>query len=98
MSRATLRRIDFIEPITMFVLIMAYIWQLRYSHHGVWVLILAMIVASHIWRHESIERLGFHRANLRECVQNYGPMIAFTGLSLFALGLVLQTTRPMPVV
>src|ERR1051325_3000579 len=98
MSRAALRRIDWIEPIAVFGLIMAYIWQLRYSHHGLWVPILALIVASHIWRRESIERLGFHRANLRECLESYGPMIAFVGLAMFAAGLVLQTNRPMALV
>src|SRR5690349_9636707 len=98
MSRATLRRIDLIEPMAVFLLIMLYIWQLRYRHHGLWVPILAFVVASHIWRHESVNGLGFHRENLRECLQKFGPMIAFVGLSMFALGLVLQTTRPMPVV
>src|SRR5689334_20090579 len=95
MSRATLRRIDLIEPIAVFTLIMVYIWFLRYSHHGLWIPILAMIVGSHLWRRESIERLGFHRHNLRVCVEKFGPMIAFLGLAMFAVGLVLQTNRPM---
>lgn len=82
---------------TVFVLIMAYIWQLRYSHRGLWLIILAGIVGSHVWRHETIDRLGFHRENLRECLEKYAPMLAFLGLALFAGGTLFQTTRPMRV-
>ena len=61
MSRITVRRIALLEPATVFALIMAYIWQLRYSHRGLWLAILAGMIVSHLVRRESSEVLGFHR-------------------------------------
>src|SRR5690348_8505303 len=95
MSRATRRRIDVVEPLSIFALIMAYIWQFRSSHHGVWLLIFSLMVLSHVLRNEDSEVLGFHRRNLRECLNEYAPALAFIGLSMFAAGILLQTTRPI---
>ena len=65
----TIHRIALLEPVTVFALIMAYIWQLRYSHHGLWLAILAGMVVSHSGkRRESTQVLGFDRRNLRECL------------------------------
>ncbi len=72
---------------------MAYIWQLRYSHHGTWIGILAVMVVSHLARHENSEVLGFQRRNLRECFAEFAPILAFLGLSMMAAGILLQTTR-----
>jgi membrane protease YdiL (CAAX protease family) len=95
MSRATGRRVQLLEPLSIFALIMAYIWQLRYSHHGAWLAILGFMVLSHILRHEGAEVLGFHRRNLRECLREFAPMLAFIGLAMLAGGILLQTTRPI---
>lgn len=95
MSRPTARSIALVEPLTVFVLIMAYIWQLRYSYHGFWLGILAGIVVSHLIRRERVEELGFHRRNLRECLTEFAPMLAFFALLMIAGGILLQTTRPL---
>jgi hypothetical protein len=95
MSRATVRRIALLEPATVFGLIMAYIWQLRYSHRELWLLILAAMVVSHLARKESTQVLGFHRDHLRECLQEFAPMLAFFGLAMLGAGILLQTTRPI---
>lgn len=42
-----LRKYAFWEPLSVFVLIMAYIWDLRYSHAGFWIAILGLRVLSH---------------------------------------------------
>src|SRR4051812_37503630 len=93
MSRANVRRIALLEPVTVFVLIMAYIWQLRYSHHGFWLAILAGVIVSHLARHENTELLGFHRDHWRECFDEFAPALVFLGLAMFAAGTLLQTTR-----
>jgi hypothetical protein len=95
MSRGTVRRIALLEPVTAFALIMAYIWQLRYSHHGLWLAILAGMVVSHLVRRESTQVLGFGKRNLRECLQEFAPVLAFFGLAMLGAGMLLQTTRPM---
>ena len=46
MSRPTACGIALLEPLTIFGLIMAYIWQLRYSYRGFWLGILAMVILS----------------------------------------------------
>ena len=95
MSRTTVRRISLLEPLTAFALIMAYIWQLRYSHRGLWLAILAGMIVSHLARRENTQVLGFHRRNLRECLEEFAPLLAFFGLVMLGAGMLLQTTRPI---
>src|SRR5438067_8406204 len=93
MSRGTVRRIALLEPLAAFGLIMLYIWQVRSSHRSAWLAILAGMVISHLARHENTEVLGFRRRDLRECLQEYAPLLAFIGLAMVASGILLQTTR-----
>jgi hypothetical protein len=95
MSRPTARGIALLEPLTVFTLIMAYIWQLRYSHRGIWLGILAGVVLSHVARRERVEELGFRGRNLRECLREFAPALAFLGLAMVAAGMLAQTTRPL---
>jgi hypothetical protein len=93
MSRITVRRIALLEPVTVFALIMAYIWQIRYSHQGFWLAILAAVIVSHLVRREDTQLLGFHRHHLRECLEEFAPLLAFFGLAMLGAGILLQTTR-----
>jgi membrane protease YdiL (CAAX protease family) len=95
MSRATVRRIALLEPLTAFALIMAYIWQLRYSYRGFWLAILAGMIVSHLVRRENTQVLGFHRRNLRKSLEEFAPLLAFFGLAMLGAGMLLQTTRPI---
>jgi hypothetical protein len=95
MSAATVRKITIAEPISIFVLIMAYIWELRYSHHGAWLGILALMLISHRLRGEHAVTLGFNSGNLWTCLRDFAPAIAFLALLMLALGILLQTTRPI---
>jgi membrane protease YdiL (CAAX protease family) len=95
MPRAAIRGIAILEPLTVFGLIMAYIWQLRYSYRGMWLGILAGVILSHIARREDAETLGFRKRNLRECLREFAPMLAFIALLMVACGLLLQTTRQL---
>jgi hypothetical protein len=95
MSQATVRRIAILEPVSIFAMIMAYIWALRYVHHGFWLAILALMLISHAARHERAASLGFRFANLRECLRQFGPALLFFALLMVALGLLFRTTRPI---
>jgi membrane protease YdiL (CAAX protease family) len=95
MSQATVRRIALLEPALVFLSIMAYIWALRFLQPGLWLAILAAMLVSHKVRRERPDALGFHLRNLNACWQEFAPLLAFTALTLVALGLLLQTTRPM---
>ena len=95
MSARALRRVAILEPVSIFTLIMAYIWGLRFRHPGMWVAILALMLASHAVRHEDSEALGFHRRNLKECWRQFGPLLVFMTLLMLACGILAQTTRPI---
>jgi membrane protease YdiL (CAAX protease family) len=72
---------------------MAYIWELRYSHHGAWLGILALMLLSHRIRGEHAATLGFRRQYLRDCLGEFAPVLAFVALLMVACGILLQTTR-----
>lgn len=93
MSQRTIRRIAVLEPVSIFALIMAYIWVLRFGHRWAWVGILGLMLASHKLRREDAGSLGFRWANLRQCLFEVGPALAFVALLLFAAGMVFDTTR-----
>lgn len=95
MSQAALRKIAVLEPLTVFGLIMAYIWELRFRYHSVWIAILVVLLFSHGIRREGAESLGFHVRNLRQCLDDFLPLLGFVGLAAVATGFLLQTTRPI---
>jgi hypothetical protein len=95
MSNAAIRKFALAEPISIFVLIMAYIWELRHSHHGAWIAILGLMLLSHRVRGERAAMLGFHAVNLRDCLREFAPVLAFLALVMVACGMLLQTTRPI---
>src|SRR5436853_620402 len=92
---AVIRKYQFLEPVSIFLLIMAYIWELRYSHQGFWMAILAMMLLSHRLRRERAEALGFQSLNFRQCVEDFAPLLILLSLLLVGSGLLLQTTRPI---
>jgi len=95
MSARALRRFAVLEPVSVFTLIMAYIWALRVHHPGMWMAILGLMLASHALRREGTDDLGFHRRNLKECWNQFGPLLAFMTLVLLACGILVQTMRPI---
>jgi membrane protease YdiL (CAAX protease family) len=84
-----------VEPVSVFALIMMYIWDLRYSHHSVWIGILALVLLSHWMHRERARNLGFRSDGLRECWVEFAPMLAFFALLMMGAGILLQTTRPI---
>jgi membrane protease YdiL (CAAX protease family) len=93
--RAAARKYAVLEPVTVFVMIMAYIWDLRYSHPRLWLGILAVVVLSHWLHRERAESLGFRRRNLGECLREFAPALALLSLALVGSGMLLRTTRPI---
>jgi hypothetical protein len=85
------------EAAAGFSLIMLYIWRLRFTEPKAWIFILGFFILSHIVRGERTASLGFGWSNFRECVNNLAPAVLLIALSLFALGVLLQTLRPISV-
>jgi len=78
-----------------FFLIMLYIWRLRFTEPRAWIFILGFFILSHLLRGERIASLGFRWTNFRECVEHMAPALLLIALSLIALGVLLQTMRPI---
>jgi len=89
----TVRKYAILEPVTIFLLIMAYIWGLRFSHHRFWLVILALMLLSHRLHREKAKALGFQAKNLRQCAEDFAPALVLLALILFGFGLLLETTR-----
>ncbi len=86
-----------VETTTGFALIMLYIWRLRFTAPRAWVFILGFFILSHILRGERTASLGFRWSNFRECMETMAPALLLLALSLMALGVLLQTIRPISV-
>jgi hypothetical protein len=92
-SHALDRGVAILEPIAVFVLIMAYIWALRFRYHFSWAPIFALILLSHRMHREGAEALGFRMRDFRECVEEFSPVLIFLALIAVGAGILLQTTR-----
>jgi membrane protease YdiL (CAAX protease family) len=79
----------------VFGLIMAYIWDLRYSYHRFWLIILGLMLLSHWRRREKAKSLGFDWRSFRPCAEKLAPALLFLVLLLLGGGLLFSTTRPM---
>jgi hypothetical protein len=90
---ALVRKYALLEPLAIFVLIMAYIWDLRFTHPALWIGILALMLLSHRMRREGPGMLGFRASNLREGLRDYAPVLLFLTLAMLGGGLLMQTTR-----
>jgi hypothetical protein len=95
MSPATVRTAAVLEPVSVYFLIMAYIWDLRSAHHDAWVPIFAWMILSHGLHGENTERLGFEVRRLRACFVEFAPSVAFVVLALLAGGFLFRSIRPV---
>jgi hypothetical protein len=86
-----------VETTTGFASIMLYIWRLRFTAPRAWVFILGFFILSHILRGERTASLGLRWGNFRECLETMAPALLLLALSLMALGVLLQTIRPISV-
>ena len=84
-----------LEPFSIFGLIMAYIWDWRYSYNRSWLIILGLMLFSHWRRRERAKTLGFDWRNFRPCAEELAPALLFLILLLLGCGLLFSTTRPM---
>jgi membrane protease YdiL (CAAX protease family) len=90
-----LRRRAVLEPVAVFCLIMAYIWDLRYTFPVFWLAIVGLMAASHWVHREQAVALGFQAHNLRKCVEDLAPAVILLALLLWGFGQLLATIRPI---
>ena len=88
-----MRRLAILEPLSIFLMIMLYIWVLRSSYHLLWVGILGLVFVSHLVHAEGADSLGFHHRNLVLCLDRFAPLLGLFTLAMLAGGFLLNTTR-----
>jgi len=84
-----------VEAAAGFVLIMLYIWRLRFTAPRAWVFILGFFILSHILRGERAASLGFRKGNFGECLRTMAPALLLLTLALMAAGVLFETIRPI---
>lgn len=89
------RRRAVLEPVGVFLLIMDYIWSVRYTHPVFWIAIAGLMAASHWVHRERAAAIGFQSLNFRACVENFAPAVVLLGLMLLGFGQLLATIRPV---
>jgi len=80
----------------MFVLILAYIWWLRFRYLYAWVPVLLLIFAAQLYRRETLATLGFkwsHPAHALARLLGYLAVVVFT---LLILGIGFGSIRTVP--
>jgi CAAX prenyl protease-like protein len=93
---ATARPVNWLaaaEAVGMFALIMAYIWWLRFGYPYAWVPMLLLMFASHVWRRESLAKLGFTWSLPARSLVRLAALLVLLALALLILGLALQSIR-----
>ncbi|HKW98102.1 MAG TPA: CPBP family intramembrane glutamic endopeptidase [Bryobacteraceae bacterium] len=81
------------EALVIFGLIIFYIWWMRFRYPRFWILILALVIASHVIRRESLSRIGFGLSGAGRCFADLWPSLAFAGAVILALGLLCRSIR-----
>jgi membrane protease YdiL (CAAX protease family) len=79
----------------MFALIMAYIWELRYTYTASWIAIPTLMLASHVIRGEYAHGLGFRVGGIGKCCREFGPAVAALALGLVTVGVLFDAVRPI---
>src|SRR5258706_5060417 len=93
MSSFRFNRYALPEALSIFAMIMLYIWRLRFHNPFCWAIILTLMFASHAFRRETPEKLGFVPTNLKESLARFTPMVLVLALTLLALGSACRTIR-----
>src|ERR1700730_13893945 len=81
------------EVLLVFLLIMVYIWWVRFRHPYSWIGILAVVIASHIYHRETLAKLGFRCAGTGRTFIEYSVPLGALALALLALGIVFRSIR-----
>jgi hypothetical protein len=89
------RRLLWLEPVFVFLLIMAYIWRLR-AVNDTWVYVIFMLVVlSHYCHGEKAGDLGFRSTNFGACMKTFLPALIFISMLLLSSGILLHTLRSL---
>jgi hypothetical protein len=84
------------EAVWLFASVISYIWWLGRPYPWMVILLLAVVVATHVVRHESARWLGFGWASFRLALPVIAPWIVASALLVLAAGALAGTIRRLP--
>ncbi|MGC8795089.1 MAG: CPBP family intramembrane glutamic endopeptidase [Bryobacteraceae bacterium] len=88
-------RAALIEAISVFGLIMLYIWRVRLFHPWRWLFIATLVATSHAARREGAGALGLRVGQARRALRYVGPWALAVAVVLLAGGACFDTISPV---
>lgn len=88
-------RAALIEALSVFLLILLYIWKVRLFHPWRWLVMAAIVAASHAARREGARALGLGWREFRQALRPVGPWVLALAVCLAAGGALLETINPV---
>ena len=86
-----------LEAGTVFVLLISYIWFFQARFHSSWMILLAMVVASHVVRRETPAALGLRTAGFVDCARRFTIPVLLVAAAGTIAGFALDTARHVAV-
>jgi len=84
------------EAAGMFILIMAYIWWLRFRYPYAWVPMLLLMFVAHVCHRETPATLGFKWSHPAHPPARLSGFLALVALALLTLGMGFRSIRTVP--
>jgi hypothetical protein len=84
------------EALCVFLLILSYIWWLRFRYPLAWVPMLLLVFASNLYHRENLGTLGFKRSKQGRSRARPFAYLALVALALLIVGLTFHSIRAVP--
>lgn len=82
-----------LEAGTVFFLLLSYIWYFQARMHRSWMLLFAIVLASHAVRGESPRSLGIRLKGFADCARRYALPVIMIAIAGAIAGFMLDTVR-----
>ncbi len=82
-----------LEAVTIFILLLAYIWFFKARANWSWMILLGIIFLSHAVRGESPANLGLRRDGFAECTRRFGLPVLLVAAAGVLVGFAFDTVR-----
>lgn len=91
------RRLALLEVLSIFALILLYIWFIHSAWRWAWVAILALVIGSNAVHGERPRNIGLDTAQLLPAIRRLGPIVILIAFGWLAAGLALHSIRQLPI-
>ena len=82
-----------LEAVTVFSLLLSYIWFFQARFHSSWMILLGVVLASHVVRGETPAALGFRVSGFADCARRFTIPVLLVAVAGTIAGFALDTVR-----